>query len=31
MTEMTIGKVADVVGVGVETIRFCERPPRRCR
>ncbi|WP_341580876.1 MerR family DNA-binding protein [Marinobacter metalliresistant] len=34
MTEMTIGKVADVVGVGVETIRFYERrklieqPPR---
>lgn len=26
MTDMTIGKVADVVGVGVETIRFCERP-----
>ena len=34
MTDMTIGKVADVVGVGVETIRFYERrklieqPPR---
>ena len=25
MTDMTIGKVADVVGVGVETIRFYER------
>ena len=25
MTDMTIGKVANVVGVGVETVRFYER------